>query len=119
MRNRGCSASSAATSFATASPVQRMVPSEVSTNCSSGAAAEFLGTRVDLARQHLLRSRLQRLGVAACFRCIWRERKAVEPTDDVALDDDFAGLADFRIQNRVLPQAAHQYTGTPVNETLR
>ena len=38
---------------------------------------------------------------------------------DVALDDHFAGLADFRIQNRVLPQAAHQYTGTAVNETLR
>ena len=42
MRNRGCSASSAATSFATASPVQRMVPSEVSTNWSSGAAASFV-----------------------------------------------------------------------------
>ena len=42
MRMRGCSASSAATSFATASPVQRMVPSEVSTNWSSGAAASFV-----------------------------------------------------------------------------
>ena len=36
-----------------------------------------------------------------------------------ALNDDFASLADFRTQNRVLPQAAHQYTGTTVNETLR
>ena len=84
-----------------------------------GGGGQFFGTRIDLARQHLLRSRLQRLGVAAGFRRIWREGKAVETTDDVALDDHFAGLADFSIQNRVLPQAAHQYTGTTVNETLR
>ena len=37
----------------------------------------------------------------------------------MAFYDHFAGLADFGIQNAVLPQAAHQYTGTPVNETLR
>jgi len=34
----------------------------------------------------------------------------------MAFYDHFTGLADFRIQNRVLPQAAHQYTGTAVNE---
>jgi len=37
----------------------------------------------------------------------------------MALYDHFAGLADFRIQHRVFPQAAHQYTGPAVNETLR
>jgi hypothetical protein len=36
----------------------------------------------------------------------------------MALDDHFAGFADFRVQNAVLPQAAHQYTGTTINETL-
>ena len=96
-----------------------MVPSEVSTNCSSGAAPSFSARASISLRQHLLRGGLQRLGVGACFRCIWRERKTIEPADRVALDDDFAGLANFRIQDRVLPQAAHQYTGTPVNETLR
>jgi len=35
------------------------------------------------------------------------------------LDDHFAGLADFRVQHGVFPQAAHQYTGTAINETLR
>ena len=37
----------------------------------------------------------------------------------MAFYDHFAGLADFRIQHRVFPQAAHQYTGTAINETLR
>ena len=116
---RGCSASSAATSFATASPVQRMVPSDVSTNCVVGRRGEFFGARVDLAGQHLLCCRLQRLGVGSCFRRIWRKGESVEAADRMAFNDHFAGLADFRIQNTVLPQAAHQYTGTAVNETLR
>src|SRR5947209_18095959 len=37
----------------------------------------------------------------------------------MALYDHFAGLADFRIQHGVFPQAAHQYTGPAINETLR
>jgi hypothetical protein len=37
----------------------------------------------------------------------------------MALYDHFASLADFCIQHRIFPQAAHQYTGTTVNETLR
>ena len=37
----------------------------------------------------------------------------------MALDDHLTRLADFRIQHRVFPQAAHQYTGPAVNETLR
>ena len=119
MRSRGCSASSAATSFATASPVQRMVPSDVSTNCVVGRRAEFFGARVDLAGQRLLRGRLQRLGVGAGLRRIWRKGESVEAADHMALNGHFAGLADFRIQNTVLPQAAHQYTGPAVNETLR
>ena len=96
-----------------------MVPSEVSTNCSSGAAASFVGARVDLAGEHLLGCRLQRLGVRAGFRRIGCKGKSIEPADRMAFHDHFAGLADFRIQNRVLPQAAHQYTGTAINETLR
>ncbi|MBA7474467.1 hypothetical protein ES707_09821 [subsurface metagenome] len=63
--------------------------------------------------------RLQGLGVGAGLGGIWRKGKAVEPADGVALDDHFAGLADLSIQTRILPQAAHQYTGTAINETLR
>ena len=37
----------------------------------------------------------------------------------MAFHGHFAGLADFRTQNGILPQAAHQYTGTAINETLR
>ena len=84
-----------------------------------GRGGKFLGARVDLAGQHLLRCRLQRLGVRAGFRRIGRKGKSIEPADRMAFHDHFAGLADFRIQNAVLPQAAHQYTGTAVNETLR
>ena len=84
-----------------------------------GRGGEFFGARVDLAGQRLLRGRLQRLGVRAGFRRIGREGESVEPADHMALYDHFAGLADFRIQHRVFPQAAHQYTGTAVNETLR
>ncbi len=84
-----------------------------------GRRGEFFGARVDLAGQHLLRRRLQRLGIRAGFRRIGRKGKSVEPADRMAFNDHFAGLADFRIQNTVLPQAAHQYTGTAVNETLR
>ena len=58
-------------------------------------------------------------GVAAGFGRVRGKGKAVEPADGVALDDHFAGLADFRSQYTVLPQAAHQYTGTAINETLR
>ena len=36
----------------------------------------------------------------------------------MALDDHLAHLADFGTQADILPQAAHQYTGTAVNETL-
>jgi hypothetical protein len=103
---------------ATASPVQRMVPSEVSTNCSSGATRELLGARIDLAGQRLQRRRLQRLGVGAGLRGVGREAEAVEPADMLALDEDIAGLVISVFSIAVLPQAAHQYTGTPINETL-
>ena len=84
-----------------------------------GGCGELFGARVDLAGQHLLRRRLQRLGIGARFRCIRRKGESVEAADRMAFHDHFAGLANFRIQNTVLPQAAHQYTGTAVNETLR
>ena len=84
-----------------------------------GRRAEFFGARVDLAGQHLLCRRLQRLRIRSRFRRIWRKGESVEAADRMAFNDHFAGLADFRIQNTVLPQAAHQYTGTAVNETLR
>ena len=84
-----------------------------------GRCGKLCGARVDLAGEHLLGSRLQCLGVRAGFRRIGCKGKSVEPADGVAFHDHFAGLADFRIQNTVLPQAAHQYTGTAVNETLR
>ena len=35
-----------------------------------------------------------------------------------AFYDHFASFANFRIQHRVFPQAAHQYTGPAINETL-
>ena len=84
-----------------------------------GRCGKLGGARVDLAGEHLLRGRLQRLGVRAGFRRIGCKGKSIEPADRMAFHDHFAGLADFRIQNTVLPQAAHQYTGTAVNETLR
>ena len=84
-----------------------------------GGGGQFLGAGVDLAGQRLLRGGLQGLGVGAGFRRIWSKGESVEPANHMAFNYYFAGLADFRIQNAVLPQAAHQYTGTPVNETLR
>ena len=76
---------------------------------------ELFGARVDLAAQRLQRRGLQGLGVGACFRGVGREGKSVEPPDHMAFYDHFAGLADFSIQNAVLPQAAHQYTGTTLS----
>ena len=84
-----------------------------------GRCGEFGGARVDLAGEHLLGSRLQCLGIRAGFSRIGCKGKSIEPADGVAFHNHFAGLANFRIQNTVLPQAAHQYTGPPVNETLR
>lgn len=80
--------------------------------------AELLGARVDLAGEHRLRCGLQGFRIGARFRSIRCKGEAVEAADDMAFDDDFAGLADFSIQARVLPQAAHQYTGPAINETL-
>ncbi len=79
---------------------------------------EFLGARIDFAGQRLLRGGLQRLGLGAGFRRIGRKGESVETADHMALYDHFAGLANFRIQHRIFPQAAHQYTGTAINETL-
>ena len=84
-----------------------------------GRRRQFLGARVDLAGQRFLRGGLQRLGVGAGFGRVGRERKSVETADHMALYDHFAGLADFSIQHAVFPQAAHQYTGPAINETLR
>ena len=84
-----------------------------------GRCGKLFGARVDLAGEHLLRGGLQRFGVGAGFRRIWCKGKSIEAADHMALHDHFAGLANFRIQNTVLPQAAHQYTGTAINETLR
>ncbi len=66
-----------------------------------------------------MRGRLQRLGVGAGLGRIGRKGESVEPADDMAFYDHFASLAYFCIQHRVFPQAAHQYTGTAINETLR
>ena len=80
--------------------------------------AEPFGAHVDLAGEHRLRCSLQGFRIGACFRSVRCKGEAVEAADDMAFDDDFAGLADFSIQARVLPQAAHQYTGPAINETL-
>ena len=96
-----------------------MVPSEASTKLLVGRGRQFLGARVDFAGQRLLRGRLQCLGIGAGLRRVGRKGKSVEAADHMAFYDHFAGLADFRIQHRVFPQAAHQYTGTAINETLR
>src|SRR6516164_4286922 len=100
-----------------ASPAQRAVGGQH--ELLVGGLREFFRARIDLARQNLLRRRLQRLRVGTGFRSVGRKGETVEAADRVALDDDFAGLADFGIQADVLPQAAHQYTGTAINETLR
>ena len=74
---------------------------------------------MDFAGQRLLRGRLQRFRIGSGFRRVWRKGESIEAANHVAFHDHFASLADFRIQNTVLPQAAHQYTGTSINETLR
>ncbi len=84
-----------------------------------GGGGKFLGAGVDLAGQRLVRGRLQGLGVGAGFRSVRRKGEAVEAADHMAFHGHFPGLADFRTQNGVLPQAAHQYTGPAINETLR
>ena len=84
-----------------------------------GRGRQFLGARVDFAGQRLLRGRLQCLGIGAGLGRVGRKGESVEAADHMAFYDHFAGLADFRIQHRVFPQAAHQYTGTAINETLR
>ena len=80
---------------------------------------QLFSARLDLAGQRFLRCRLQGLGLGAGFRRIGRERESIETANHVALYNHFAGLANFRIQHRVFPQAAHQYTGPAINETLR
>ncbi len=77
-----------------------------------GCGRQFLGARVDFAGQRLLRGRLQRFGIGTGLGRIGRKCETVEAADHMALYDHFAGLANFRIQHRVFPQAAHQYTGT-------
>ena len=100
-----------------AGPAQRAVGGEH--ELIVGRRGQFFGARIDLAGERLLRRRLQRLGVGTGFRCVGRKGESVEPANHMALNNHVAGLANFRIQNGVLPQAAHQYTGTAINETLR
>ena len=64
-----------------------------------GRSTELGRARVDLAGEHLLRRRLQCLGVRAGFSRVGRKCKSVEPANRVAFHNDFAGLANFRIQN--------------------
>ena len=91
-----------------------MVPSEVSTNWSSGAAASFS------ARASI--SLASTCCAAACNALASEPASAasgakVNPSSrpiDVALDDHFAGLADFRIQNTCSPAGGasiHWYGG--------
>ena len=80
---------------------------------------QLLSPGLDLASQRLLGGSLQGLGFRASLSGVGREGESIEATDRVPFNDHFAGLADFRIQNTVLPQAPHQYTGTTINETLR
>ena len=84
-----------------------------------GRGGQFLGARVDFAGQRLQRGRLQRLGVGAGLGRVGCKGESIEAADHMAFHNHFAGLADFRIQHRVFPQAAHQYTGTAIDETLR
>ena len=64
-----------------------------------GRCGKLGGARVDLAGEHLLGRRLQRLGIRAGFRRIGCKGKSIEPADRVAFHNHFAGLANFRIQN--------------------
>ena len=102
MRTRGRSTLSPAVILATTSPIQRMVPSEASTNCASRRMREARGAALDLAGERLLGRGRQRLGVRAAGRRVRREAESVQPADGVSLDDDFAGLGDFGFQHRVL-----------------
>ena len=79
---------------------------------------QLFRARLDLAGKRLLRRRLQRPGLRAGLRRIGREHESVEAADGMALHDHFARLANFRVQHGVFPQAAHQYTGPAINETL-
>ncbi len=99
-----------------AHPAQRAVGGE--RELIVGSAAELGRARVDFARQRLLRSSLQRLGLGAGLGGIGREHESVETTDGVALDDYVASFADLCFQRRIFPQAPHQYTGAAINETF-
>ena len=58
---------------------------------------------VDFAGQRLERRSLQRLRFRPRFGGIGSEHEPVQTADDMALDDDFAGLSNFRIEHRVFP----------------
>jgi hypothetical protein len=81
-------------------------------------AGKPCGARRDFAGQRFLRGVLQRLGVRAARRCIRHEHEAIEAADDVALDDDFTGLVDLRLELGVLAQPPHQHAGAAIDEAL-
>jgi len=82
------------------------------------AAPNFSARGVDLAGQRLLRRRLQGLRIASGFRRIGRK---VNPSRRriTWLQRSLRRSCQSQYFKTEFPQAAHQYTGTPVNETLR
>ncbi len=79
---------------------------------------QFFSACIDLAGQRLERGRLQGLGIGSSFGRLRRKHEPVEAANYMALYDHFARLTNLSVQHRVFPQAAHQYTGPAVNETL-
>ena len=105
-------------SLPTAAPVQRTVPSAAEHELLVRRLGKPRGARRDLAGERLLRGVLQRLGFRSARGGVGDEDEAVEAADGVAFDHDFAGLADLRLEQRILAQPPHQHAGAAIDEAF-
>ena len=117
-RTRGRNTCSPAMSLPTAAPVQRIVPSEASANCASGASA----------------SRMARAPIspASAFCAALCSALASEPPDEASATNMNPSsrpmtwpstttspvLLISRLQRRVFTQPPHQHAGAAIDETL-
>ena len=79
-------------------------------------ARQTLGAVGNRARQRLLRGAAERLRLGALGLRIGREAKTLQLADMMALDHHVARRRDFRFQHRILPEAAHQHAGPPIDK---
>ena len=119
MRTRGRSTSSPAMSLPTGSPIQRIGAVGGEHELLVGRLREPRGARVDLAGERLLRRRPPAPWLPSRPpSASGANRKPSSRPIDMALDHDFAGLADFGFEHRVLAQPPHQHAGAAIDEAL-